>query len=114
MPKVARSVGLSPQYFCSLFKEQVGCSFVQYLRTVRLDHARELLRKTTLEVTEIAFESGFNDATYFGQIFKAVEGLTPSQYRRQGPWVRHLPQVSAAVPAGMSSSAAPSLLREGP
>jgi len=105
---MAHSVGLSPQYFCYLFKEQTGASFVQYLRRVRLDHARELLRTGTLEVTEVAFESGFNDVTHFGQTFKAAEGLTPSQYRRQGAWVRHLPIAPAAPARGGPPPGAPS------
>ncbi len=101
---IARSVGLGPQYFCSLFKAQMGCSFVQYVRRLRLAHARELLRSTDMDVTQVAFESGFHDATYFGQIFKAAEGVTPSQYRRQGGWSHYLP-LAPALPAAAPASA---------
>jgi AraC-like DNA-binding protein len=108
--EVARSVGLGPQYFCSLFKAQTGCSFMKYVRRLRLAHARELLRTTTLPVTEVALESGFHDVTYFGQVFKAAEGLTPSEYRRQGAWSRHLPFTPA--PAAALAAMPPSPLRD--
>jgi two-component system response regulator YesN len=112
LPEIAQSVGLGPQYFCSLFKAQMGCSFVQYVRRLRLAHARELLRTTELDVTQVAFESGFHDVTYFGQVFKTAEGVTPSQYRRQGGWSHYLPPAPPARPP--TAPAAASAVGEGP
>jgi YesN/AraC family two-component response regulator len=51
------------------------------LRRMRLDHARELLRHTQMNIGEVAFESGFNDPSYFTRIFNKDTGMTPTEYR---------------------------------
>lgn len=53
------------------------------LRRMRLKNARELLRTTQKTVSEVAFESGFNDPSYFTRIFNKDTGMTPTEYRDQ-------------------------------
>lgn len=82
LEQVAEHVALSPTYFSRIFKQVMGCTFVEYLTRVRLDEARRLLRTTTLSLAEISYAVGYQSPNYFSEVFKAVEGITASSYRR--------------------------------
>lgn len=83
MQQVANYVGLTPNYFCSKFHNEIGQSFKQYLRGLQLNHAATLLRVSDLSVSRICEESGINSLAHFLKDFKAYYGMTPSQYRKQ-------------------------------
>ena len=83
--EVARQVGLSPAHFTRLFKQVTGLTFQDYLIHLRLAHARQLLLEGTLNVTEVARQSGFTDPYYFSRIFHRRVGCSPSRYQR-GSW----------------------------
>ena len=87
MNKVAAKFNLSSGYFSTLFSKEIGESFRNYLNKHRIDHAKELLRTTNLKCSEIAYQSGYNDAHYFSTIFKTNTGFSPQQYRAQ-PQIR--------------------------
>jgi two-component system response regulator YesN len=78
---LAAKLFISPNYFRSIFKQQVGESFVEYLTGMRMAQARELLNDPSLKVTEIAGQVGYVDQHYFSICFKKYYGLTPSEYR---------------------------------
>lgn len=78
---VAGSVYLSPSYFSKVFKEAFGCTFNQYLNTVRITKAKELLRYSSVSIESIPAMVGFENRSYFGKIFKQLTGSTPKQYR---------------------------------
>ncbi len=81
---VADHAFMSPWYFSKLFKKETGFTFTEFLLKVRIDQAKELLKGSLeLKTYEIADKVGFNDARYFGQIFKKVTGLTPSEYKER-------------------------------
>ncbi len=80
LKSAASYVNLSPTYFCSLFKKETGMNFSDYLSNVRIEKAKILLEQTSKAVSEIAFEVGFGDYRYFGQIFKKLTGETPREY----------------------------------
>lgn len=82
LEQVAGQVALSPTYFSRIFKQEMGCTFVEYLTRVRLDEARRLLRTTTLSLAEIGYAIGYQSPNYFSEVFKSVEGMTASAYRR--------------------------------
>ena len=67
---VAASVNLSPNHFSTIFSQEVGKTFVEYLTLVRMEKAKELLRNSTMKTSVIAFEVGYRDAHYFSYIFK--------------------------------------------
>ena len=69
--------------FSTVFAQETGQTFTEYLTSLRIARARELLRTTDLRSSQIAFEVGYNDAHYFSYLFKKNTGLTPSEYRRQ-------------------------------
>lgn len=68
---------------CRLFKRQTGITCNRYLSVLRIEKAKQLLRKTELSVTEVSSETGFNSITHFERVFKSLEGTTPSAYRRR-------------------------------
>ena len=81
---VARAVNMSNSRFSTVFAQQSGKTFTEYLTGLRLNRARELLRETEKKASDIAFEVGYNDAHYFSYLFKKNLGLTPSEYRHGG------------------------------
>ncbi|MBQ8073405.1 MAG: response regulator [Clostridia bacterium] len=78
---VARAVSMSNSRFSTVFAQQSGKTFTEYLTALRLNRAKELLRTTEMRSAQIAFEVGYNDAHYFSYLFKKSLGLTPSEYR---------------------------------
>jgi AraC-like DNA-binding protein len=79
----ADSVGLSRSYFLRLFKDNTGITFVDYLTNVRILKAKELLLKTDSSITDIAYETGFNDSNYFSRVFSSATAMSPRQFRKQ-------------------------------
>ncbi len=80
---VARAVGMSESRFSTVFSQACGKTFTEYLTSLRLNRARELLSGTDRKSTQIARDVGYNDAHYFSYLFKKNLGLTPTEYRSQ-------------------------------
>jgi len=80
---VAKAVGMSNSRFSTVFSQQTGQTFTEYLIYLRLNKAKEMLKTTTIKSSHIARESGYNDSHYFSYIFKKNVGMTPSEYRAQ-------------------------------
>ncbi len=78
---VSRQINISPFYFSKLFKEEVGVNFIDYLTTLRLDKAKELLLSSSLSVKEICNQVGYQDPNYFSRIFKKSTGHTPTEFK---------------------------------
>lgn len=72
---------VSKNYFCYLFKREVGESIWDYLTRYRIEKAKDLLVDTSLKNYEIAFEIGYENPSYFTKTFKKYTGLTPQEYR---------------------------------
>ncbi|MGN0167047.1 MAG: response regulator [Acetatifactor sp.] len=73
---------LNAQYISQLFKNEIGVNFLSYLTNIRMEKAKKLLLSTSLSISEVSEQSGYGDYRVFTKIFKKVEGITPSQYRR--------------------------------
>jgi len=78
-------VGISPNHLSTVFAQETGEHFIEYLTRIRLEKAKQLLRNTAMKSAEIAFEIGFNDPHYFSHIFKKNVGLSPREYRFSRP-----------------------------
>ena len=78
---VAAQVNISPSYFSTIFSNEMGQTFVEYLTRVRLDKAKELLMCSTMRTAEIGYEVGYKDSHYFSYIFKKIVGCSPKEYR---------------------------------
>ena len=79
---VAGEVGMSQSHFSTVFAQETGITFTQYLTALRIGKAKELLSATDMRSSEIAFAVGYNDAHYFSYLFKKQTGVTPSDYRK--------------------------------
>lgn len=78
---VAAQVNISPSYFSTIFSNEMGQTFVEYLTRVRLDKAKELLMCSTMRTAEIGYAVGYKDSHYFSYIFKKIVGCSPKEYR---------------------------------
>ncbi len=74
-------IHLSPTYFSTLFKREVGMPFTAYVTKVRMEEAARLLRETDEKTYRIAEATGFSDPNYFSYVFKRHFGLSPSKFR---------------------------------
>jgi two-component system, response regulator YesN len=82
LKEVAAQVHLNPSYFSVLFKEQVELNFSEYVTRRRIQRAKELIVSTRMPISEVAEEVGYKTSKYFIKIFKEIEGMTPSAYRK--------------------------------
>lgn len=78
---VAEEFHYNPSYFSKLFSDEVGQPFTKYLAELRVNKAKELLRKPRMRISEVAKEVGFDDYQYFIRAFRQYTGLSPSAYR---------------------------------
>jgi AraC family transcriptional regulator, arabinose operon regulatory protein len=79
---LASLVSLSSSHYSALFKSRTGYAPMDYFMRLRMHRACQLLDTTGLSVKEIALELGYEDPLYFSRVFKAVNDLPPSDYRR--------------------------------
>lgn len=81
--EIANYVFLNPDYLTRVFKKQTGMSISDYLQHERIEHAKQLLIKTDMSVSEIALDSGYSNFSYFSTLFKKITKLNPVDFRRQ-------------------------------
>ena len=78
---VAKASHLSVSRLAHIFKEQMGITIIDYLTSVRIERAKQLLLATDQNCTEICFEVGYNNQSYFTRTFKGLVGMTPRQFK---------------------------------
>ena len=78
---ICSELHISQSYFSNLFKQETGKSCIQYLTSVRMDRAVELLRTTDDRTYLVAQKVGYDDANYFSYVFKKQFGISPTQFR---------------------------------
>jgi ligand-binding sensor protein/AraC-like DNA-binding protein len=81
--EVAKAAYISPNYLSRVFKRQVGCSILEYIRNARLEQAKLLLKHSDKNASQVAKNVGYHDRTYFSKVFKQVTGVSPNEYRRK-------------------------------
>lgn len=81
--EVAELAGMHPTAFSRYFKEKTGKQFTVYLNELRIGFACKLLVNGKLQISEISFETGYNNLSNFNRTFKAVTGLTPTDYQKK-------------------------------
>ncbi len=79
--ELAERAGINDKYLCRLFREYTGCTPIDYLNRLRVEGACYEMAVNGRSVTEAAFDSGFNDLSYFSRTFKKYKGMTPKEYR---------------------------------
>lgn len=80
---LAETFFISPNYLSTIFNEKNGMSLKDYLNRLRVDRAKRLLRDTDLKVSEISRKVGYSQLSYFGSVFRKLEGCTPKEYRNR-------------------------------
>lgn len=80
---ISTHVCMSNSHFCTIFSQEVGMTFTEYLTNLRMTRAKELLRTTKLRSSDIAYAVGYNDPHYFSYLFKKHTALTPRDYRKE-------------------------------
>ena len=73
---------ISTSYLSRIFKADMGVSVVDYIHSVRISAAKELLRGTADTLDEIALQTGFSNRWVFMRVFKKLEGMTPGEFRQ--------------------------------
>src|SRR5690606_793200 len=79
--EMAKHVNMSLSYFSQCSKQIVGKTYTDYIRDVRMEHAKNYLVHTSKTIQWIAEEVGYNDEKYFSRLFKEFVGVLPSDYR---------------------------------
>jgi len=74
---------ITKYHLCRLFKNTTDISLVKYINTVKIHKACVLLNNSNKNITEIAYETGFNSSMYFCKTFKSLMGMTPSEYKKR-------------------------------
>jgi len=83
LEEISGKVFLNPIYFCRFFKQQTGENFTDYLISVRVQKAKELLINSDLKIYEISAMVSYSDNKHFAKVFKEESGLTPTEYRQK-------------------------------
>lgn len=83
LEEIAKIAYMSPTYFSKKFKKVTGFGFNEYLNSVRVRMAINMLLETRYSITEIAMYCGYQDSNYFGDVFRKMTGMSPSAYRKQ-------------------------------
>jgi AraC-like DNA-binding protein/ligand-binding sensor protein len=84
LKEISKVAGLSPPYFSTIFKEEMGENLSKYLNRLRVEKASRLLLETEMSLSEIAACCCFEDQSWFSKKFKAYTGISPGKYRNQG------------------------------
>ncbi|SFF98235.1 MULTISPECIES: AraC family transcriptional regulator [Salegentibacter] len=83
LEEIADVVSMTVPAFCRYFKKTTGKTFVQFVNEYRLVHAAKLLHEKQISITDVCFESGFNNFSHFNKQFKKFTGKSPSIYRNE-------------------------------
>ncbi|MEF9921593.1 MAG: AraC family transcriptional regulator [Anaerovoracaceae bacterium] len=78
---IEQNLHVNPSYFSTLFKQEMGSTFTEYLNSIKVDYACELLADTNLSIIDISLATGFEDQSYFTKVFKKCRNVTPKEYR---------------------------------
>ena len=81
LESISEKFYISSAHLSKLFKKVTGFNYREYLSNVRIKHAVNLLSNSDLNITEIAFQVGFNSSNHFCKSFKSVIGISPLKYR---------------------------------
>jgi len=81
--EIAQSIGVTDNYLSRIFRQELGLSPWEYLTRYRIRQARQLLRITNDNITDIALQVGFDDKAYFTRVFHRYTGCSPSIYRKR-------------------------------
>ena len=83
LDEISEKVSMTVPAFCRYFKKVTGKTFTQFVNEFRIVHATKLLAEKPTSITDICFESGFNNFSHFNKLFKKFTGKSPLKYRNE-------------------------------
>lgn len=83
LDELSQHFHINKYQICRDFKKYLKTTPLQYINSIRLEHAKELLQNTSLQINEISWQVGFENVNYFIQLFKRENGTTPALYRKK-------------------------------
>lgn len=78
----ARELFYTQSYFCRLFREEFGTSFLEYLAMYRISIAKSMLKDPAVKISSVAEKIGFFDSSYFSRCFRRFVGMSPTEYKK--------------------------------
>lgn len=97
LEEIAAEVSMTVPAFCRYFKKLSGKTFTQFVNTFRIVHACKLISEMPMSITEICYESGFNNFSHFNRLFRKITGKSPSAYKKELRQVIQSPADNAAL-----------------
>lgn len=82
LTSIAEQFYISPFYLSKIFKKSTNLSIVEYINSLRIREAKELLERSQTKIADIAEKVGFSSSSHFSRTFKLVTGLSPQQYKK--------------------------------
>lgn len=82
LTKISDTLGISKNYFCSLFKQETGENFLNFVSRMKIQRAKTLLAKDNRRVYEVCDYLGYSDVTYFTKLFKKYVNMSPNEYKK--------------------------------
>lgn len=82
LQSLSKQFNVSKNYFCSLFKQETGENFLDYITKVKIERAKMLLKSENYKAYEISTRLGYHETGYFSRLFKKYTGYSPSEYRK--------------------------------
>jgi two-component system response regulator YesN len=82
LSSISDALGISKNYFCSLFKQETGDNFLNFVTKMKMQRAKYLLKEKNMRIYEVCNFLGYIDTTYFTKLFKKYCGMTPHQYKK--------------------------------
>jgi AraC-like DNA-binding protein len=83
LEEVSDIANMTVPSFCRYFKKITNKTFTQFVNEYRIIHSQKLLAEQPMSITEICYESGFNNFSYFNRTFKEYTQKSPSEYRKE-------------------------------
>jgi two-component system response regulator YesN len=81
LEEIAKRVGVSSQYLSKIFKDETNQTFVEYLTTLRINRAKDIIQTSDQPIKQVGIMVGYKDPNYFSRIFRSVVGISPSDFR---------------------------------
>lgn len=81
LEQAADAVYLSKSYFCRIMKEELGCTFTEYVNRLRIERSKKYLEHSLISISDVAATVGFEDPSYFTRVFRKTTGISPKKYR---------------------------------
>lgn len=79
---ISNKLNLSKNYFCSLFKQETGYNFLEYVTTVKMEWAKKLLKEGNCKTYEVSDMLGYRESSYFSRLFRKYTSYSPAEYKK--------------------------------